>query len=239
MSDIIALISLTRYGQALDRCNQALEFYADNAEFWFIKALILILSKSNDEGEIQKCIDKCIELNPTVAAELFADFQKKFGEPIKEDNVEISNNIFVVHGQDEEMKQAVARTLEKMNITPIILHEQPNEGRTVIEKFTDYSDVSFAVVILSPDDFGYSKKQTHENAKLRARQNVIFELGFFIGKLGRNRVFILKKEEMDFEMPSDYNGVVYTSYDKSGKWILELVRELNTCGYQVDATKLI
>ena len=77
MSDVIALINLTRYGQALDRCNQALEFYADNAEFWFIKALILILSKSNDKGEIQKCIDKCIELNPTVAAELFADFQKK------------------------------------------------------------------------------------------------------------------------------------------------------------------
>ena len=92
---------------------------------------------------------------------------------------EFSNNIFIVHGHDNEMKQTVARTLEKLDLEPIILHEQANEGRTIIEKFMDYSDVSFAVVLLSPDDLAYPKEQSYEDAKFRARQNVILELGFF------------------------------------------------------------
>lgn len=153
--------------------------------------------------------------------------------------VDFSNRIFVVHGRDEGMKQAVARTLEKIELEPIVLHEKPNEGRTIIEKFTDYSDVSFAVVLLSPDDMAYPKDQSSKDAKLRARQNVIFELGFFIGKLGRNRVLVLYQEEKNFEMLSDYSGVLYTPYDNSGQWRLDLVKELKACGYDVDANKLV
>jgi len=119
------------------------------------------------------------------------------------------------------------------------LHEKLSEGRTIIEKFTNYSDVSFAVVLLSPDDMAYPKDQTPENAKPRARQNVIFELGFFIGKLGRNRVLVLYQEEKNFEMPSDYSGVSYTPYDNSGRWKFNLVKELKVCGYNVDANKLL
>lgn len=152
--------------------------------------------------------------------------------------VKYSNRIFVVHGHDKAMKQAVARVLEKIELEPIILHEKPNEGRTLIEKFTDSSDVSFAVILLSPDDVAYPKDQSSKDAKPRARQNVIFELGFFIGKLGRNRVLVLYQEE-NIEMPSNYTGVLYIPYDNLGKWQSELIKELKACGYDVDANKLL
>lgn len=166
-----------------------------------------------------------------------------FGDSIKGDRVskiaeKLSIKIFVVHGHNEAMKQEVARTLEKLDLDPIILHEKPNEGRTIIEKFTEYSNVSFAVVLLSSDDIGYSKGH-QTDAKTRARQNVIFELGFFIGKLERKNVFVLYQEEKDFEMPSDYFGVLYTSYDTKGIWKYELVKELNNCGYHIDANNLL
>ena len=160
-------------------------------------------------------------------------------DKVQKADVKPSNRIFIVHGHDEAMKQAVARTVEKMGFETIILHEKPSEGRTIIEKFTDYSDVSFAIVLLSPDDVAYLKDQSPKEAKLRARQNVIFELGFFIGKLGRNRVLVLYQEEKNFEMPSDYSGVLYTPYDDSGRWQFDLVKELKACGYDVDANKLL
>ena len=151
----------------------------------------------------------------------------------------LSNQIFVVHGHNEAMKHDVARTLEKLELNPIILDEKPNAGRTIIEKFTEYSNVSFAVVLFSPDDVGYAKGH-QTDAKTRARQNVILELGFFIGKLGREKIFVLyqDQEEQDFEMPSDYSGVLYTPYNMSGRWNLKLVDELKNCGYDVDANKL-
>jgi predicted nucleotide-binding protein len=166
------------------------------------------------------------------------DTPKKF-ETAQKASTKQSNRIFIVHGHDEAMKQAVARTLERLGLEPIILHEQPNQGRTVIEKFTDYSDVSFAVVLLSPDDMAYPRAQSPKEAKPRARQNVILELGFFLGQLGRNRVFILRQEDKDFEMPSDYSGVVYTPYDSPGRWQFDLIKELKACGYDVDANKLL
>ena len=158
---------------------------------------------------------------------------------VQKADVKLSKQIFLVHGHDEAMKQAVARTLEKMRLEPIILHEKPSEGRTIIEKFTDYSEVSFAVVLLSPDDIAYPKDRSQKDARLRARQNVIFELGFFIGKLGRNRVLVLYQDEENFEMPSDYSGVLYTPYDSSGRWQFDLIKELKACGYNVDANKLL
>lgn len=146
--------------------------------------------------------------------------------------------IFVVHGHDEEMKQATARTLAKLNLKPIILHEQPNQGRTLIEKFEKNADVQFVIVLLSPDDMAYSSSSSAENAFPRARQNVVLELGYFVGRLGRNRVFALKRE-CKLELPSDFSGIVYTPYDASGKWQFELVRELKAAGYDVDANAIL
>ena len=150
-----------------------------------------------------------------------------------------SNRIFVVHGLDEAMKEAVARALEKLGLKPIILHEKPDKGRTVIEKISDYSDVSFAVVLLSADDFGCSRAEGIEKGKFRARQNVIFELGFFIGKLGRKNVLPIFREEDNFDMLSDYKGVIYTPFDNKGQWKFKIVKELKACGYKVDANKII
>jgi predicted nucleotide-binding protein len=149
-----------------------------------------------------------------------------------------NRKIFVVHGHDDLMKQTVARTIEKIDFEAIILHEQENRGRSIIEKFTDHSDVGFAVVLLSPDDVG-SKMGGSHTLSSRARQNVVFEMGYFIGKLGRERVVVLHPSTSDFEMPSDYSGVIYIDYDEKGTWRFELAKELKACGYDIDLNKLL
>lgn len=151
----------------------------------------------------------------------------------------LNNKVFIVHGHNESMKQSVARIVEKLELTPIILHEQSNLGNTVIEKFMTHSNVGFAIVLLSADDFGYSKSEGKDKARKRARQNVILELGFFIGKLGRNRVVALVEDSSDFEIPSDINGVIYISFDNVGKWKFDLLKELVDNGYNLDANKIL
>jgi predicted nucleotide-binding protein len=149
-----------------------------------------------------------------------------------------TNKVFIVHGHNEEMKQTVARTVEKLGLESIILHEQANQGKTIIEKFEKHSyEASFAIVLLSSDDKGCTVNYFPAAAKFRARQNVILELGYFIGKLGRERVLVIYKESKDFELPSDITGVLYISYDKN--WKFELVKELQACGYKVDANKIL
>ncbi|MDD4438242.1 MAG: nucleotide-binding protein [Tissierellia bacterium] len=146
-----------------------------------------------------------------------------------------SNNIFIVHGHDDRTKLDVARTIEKIGLKPIILSEQPNQGQTIIEKFELHSDVGFAVVLLTADDLG--KVKTDEDEKYRARQNVILEMGYFIGKLGRDKVFPLY--ESGVELPSDLHGVLYNPLDESGGWKFKLAKELNAAGYNVDANKIL
>jgi predicted nucleotide-binding protein len=146
-----------------------------------------------------------------------------------------SKNIFIVHGHDEAAKQEVARVIEKLPLHPIILHEQPDKGRTIIEKFEHYSDVGFAVVLFTPDDMGYPK-DTQSEVKPRARQNVVLELGYFIGILGRSNVCPLLKG--DVEIPNDYAGVLYKTMDASGAWRFELAREIKAAGIDVDLNRL-
>ncbi len=147
-----------------------------------------------------------------------------------------TNKVFVIHGRDDGTKQTVARFLERLSLKPVILHEQPNEGRTIIEKFQDHADVGFAVALLTPDDVG-SLKDEGTNLNPRARQNVIFEFGYFIGKLDRKRVCALVKGNV--EKPSDYDGVLYIPLDDSDGWKMRLIRELKTAGFEVDANKAI
>jgi len=177
-----------------------------------------------------------INLLETVLEELqtFGDNADK-----KITGAKFSNKIFIVHGHDTEMKTEVASVLRKLGLEPIILHEHPDKGRTVIEKFTDYSNVNSAVVLLSPDDYGYSKNESADKAKLRARQNVILELGFFLGKLGRGRVIVIHRVIENFEFPSDYSGVIYKPFDKPGNWQFQLVKELKAIGYDISADKII
>ncbi len=120
-----------------------------------------------------------------------------------------------------------------MQLEPIILHEKLNSGKTIIEKFEhESSDVSFAIVLLTPDDIGGSKNYSKEDLKPRARQNVILELGFFMGKLGRNRVCSIYWPNV--EIPSDYHGVLYIRYsDDAQKWKPQLKRELKKAGLKI------
>lgn len=145
---------------------------------------------------------------------------------------ETSRRVFVVHGHDHGTKETIARFLERLDLEPIILHEQPDRGRTIIEKFEDQSDVACAIVILTPDDVGSSKEA--QSSEERARQNVVFELGFFIGRLGRSRTFALLKQGVT--KPSDFDGVLYIPID-DGAWKLKLVQELKAANIQVDANR--
>lgn len=147
-----------------------------------------------------------------------------------------SQKVFIVHGHDVEAKETVARYLENLNLTAIILHEQPNKGQTIIEKFEKYSDVGYAVVLLTPDDFGASKNQK-KDVKERARQNVIFELGFFFGVLGRHRVCALHKGSV--ELPSDISGILWISMDAGGAWRFQLAKEMKAAGLNLDLNKLL
>ena len=147
--------------------------------------------------------------------------------------------IVVVHGSDEEMKQATIGALGKLGLAPVLMREQPSQGRKIVEKFADYADVSFAVVLLSPDDFAYAKDDPPTKRKLRPQQDVIFELGFFLGRLGKDNVLVFYREFENFEVPTDFEGVRFTAFDDRGSWKLSLIRELTACGYSVDANRLL
>lgn len=147
-------------------------------------------------------------------------------------NLNMKRKIFVVHGHDEAMKESVARFLERIDFDPIILHEQASAGDTIIEKFERNADVSYAVVLLSPDDVGAAKDR-HDSLQPRARQNVVLELGYFIGKLGRTHVFPLVRKSV--EVPSDFSGVVYVPFE--GDWKMKLIQELKHLGFEIDANK--
>jgi len=147
-----------------------------------------------------------------------------------------TRRVFVVHGHDEAAKEAVARFLSKLDLEPVILHEQPNQGRTIIEKFEGHADVDFAVVLLTPDDIGHPAGSPGD-AKPRARQNVVFELGYFVGRLGRSRVCALHKGTV--EILSDYDGVIYVSMDDPQGWRLLLAREIKAAGIDVDLNAAI
>ncbi|MBX3490503.1 nucleotide-binding protein [Parvibaculum sp.] len=146
----------------------------------------------------------------------------------------MSNKVFIVHGHDGEAREAVARFLEKLGFEAIILHEQASRGRTVIEKVEAHSDVGFAIILLTPDDVGRAKDMTE--LEPRARQNVLLELGYFIGKLGRDRVLALKRGVV--EIPSDFAGVVWESYEGTG-WKQSLAKELEAAGHKIDWNKVM
>lgn len=147
------------------------------------------------------------------------------------------NSVFLVHGHDEGAKHSVARFLEQIGVAPVILQEQINRGMTVIEKFEEFaSRAGFAVVLMTPDDFGYPLGKEEEK-RSRPRQNVILELGYFAAKLGRSKTLVLTRGEL--EIPSDVFGLVYESMDKSEGWKVRLARELKAAGFEIDMNKII
>jgi len=144
------------------------------------------------------------------------------------------DKVFLVHGHDEAALQAVARFLTTLELTPIILHEQASRGRTIVEKLEHHGDVGYAVILLTPDDVGGTSP---DKLQSRARQNVVLELGYFFGRLGRDRVCALYKGEL--ELPSNVLGVIYIPFDSGGGWRLRLAKELKAAGFPVDMNKAI
>ncbi|SEN05416.1 Predicted nucleotide-binding protein containing TIR-like domain-containing protein [Luteibacter sp. UNCMF331Sha3.1] len=162
-------------------------------------------------------------------------FALSLGQELKPVVPNHSKRVFIVHGHDEGPREAVARFLTNAGLEPLILFEQASGGKTVIEKIEAHKDVGFAVVLMTPDDEGGVKG----SGKLepRARQNVLLELGFFMGHLGRSRVFALVKEGV--ETPSDFAGVVWGLYDANHAWKQILARELDEAGYHFDWKKAV
>lgn len=144
--------------------------------------------------------------------------------------------VFVVHGHDESAKEIVARFLHKLGLKPIILHEQTNSGHTIIEKFEDSAKVDYAVVLLTPDDVGSIATDTTLQ-KFRARQNVILELGYFMGRLGRSKVCAIRKGDVD--IPSDYQGIIYIDFDQGGAWKTRVAQEIVHAGLTIDLEGLL
>jgi predicted nucleotide-binding protein len=148
--------------------------------------------------------------------------------------VDPSAGIFLVHGHDRTRLAEVARFIERVTDQDVvILHEQPNTGQTLLEKFeTNAARAAHAVVLLTADDVGRSVAAHPTQERPRGRQNVVLELGFFFGKLGRSHVTVLKDPEI--EDPSDIHGLVYVPFDQD--WKLTLGRELRASGITVDLT---
>lgn len=168
-----------------------------------------------------------------------AELGEATSPPDREDRLQVqktvSDQVFIVHGREGPAKVEVARLIERSGLNAVILHEQANQGRTIIEKFEHHGgSAGFAVVVLTPDDVGGLDEQS---LAPRARQNVIGEMFWFAAKLGRDRVCALKRG--DIELPSDFAGVGYTDMDDRGAWKAELLRELQAAGYIVDWGKAL
>lgn len=178
------------------------------------------------------------DITDEITRKVKKEIDKKNSTIIKDESLipkEKSNKIFIVHGHDEALKNEVARFVEKFGLEAVILHEQPNNGKTIIEKLLDNaSDSGFAIILYTPCDEGY-KKGENNDVKDRARQNVILEHGLFIGILGRNNVVALVKG--DIETPSDISGILYIPY--FGNWKFDLAKEMKTSGLEIDMNKII
>lgn len=146
------------------------------------------------------------------------------------------SKVFIVHGHDNGAKNEVARFVERLGFKAVILHEQVDSGATIIEKLEKHTDVGFAIVLYTECDIGGVKSSKPEDLKPRARQNVIFEHGLLIGKIGRANVVALVKGHV--EIPNDISGVVYKSMDTDGAWKYSIAKEMKSSGYDVDMNKI-
>lgn len=151
--------------------------------------------------------------------------------------ISYSNKVFIVHGHDESAKNSLEILLSEMGLEPIVLHRQPDQSLTVIEKFERYSDVGYAFIMLTPDEYAYvagdEAKPDHDRKKeLRARPNVLFEFGYFVAKLGRSRVCCLHTGGVT--LPSDVHGMIYKKYHTSVEEVAySISKELKAAGYQL------
>lgn len=193
---------------------------------------ILIFFRPSD---IMGSDDATEDITRNVLADVRNDIDQKMVTNPK--NTEKSlDKVFIVHGHDELALEKTARFIAKFNINPIILHEQVNAGKTIIEKIEEYSNVDFGIVLYTPCDIGTKKGSEENDLRDRARQNVIFEHGYLIGKLGRKNVCAIVKG--DIELPNDISGIVYINMDDENAWRFKLASELKRAKYDIDLNLL-
>jgi len=161
--------------------------------------------------------------------EFFNNSPAKQTQSNGESNMLISKDIFIVHGHDEEAIAKVENFIRKINHNPIILRDQANSGKTIIEKIEKFSNVGYGIIL-------YTCCDEMKSGNFRARQNVVLEHGYLMGRLGRKKVCALVKG--DVELPGDVDGIVYEPMDENNAWELKLIRELKAVGYEIDANTL-
>jgi predicted nucleotide-binding protein len=146
------------------------------------------------------------------------------------------SKIIIVNGRDHAMKDMVAHAIEKLGLIPLILHDKVDRIKSIWD-LSNLSEGSYAIILLTPDEVNYPIFREDEKV-LRARQNVILEMGYFLGKLGRDRVAVIYKSVESFELPSDLMGVAYTKFDDEGKWWFNIAKALQASGYPIALDKL-
>lgn len=135
-----------------------------------------------------------------------------------------NNKVFIVHGRDDDKLNEVELFVHRIGLEPIILREQASRGKSIIEKIEEYSDVAFAIVVYTACDVG--KYKNDEVLLPRARQNVVFEHGYMVAHLKRENVIALIENDVD--IPGDWSGVLYTTFDKN--WKQDIMKEMDAAG---------
>ena len=155
--------------------------------------------------------------------------------------VSVRQRVLVACGSDDQMKTVLIESLEKLWLMPVVVCEEPGHGRKIVTHFGDYYDVRFAMVLLSPDDYVYAKSEEPTKRKLKASLDVVFELGFLLGKLGKERVLVLfrESEKGEFDVSLDFEGIQCVPFDDRESWKLALIRQLSDCGYSIEDDRIL
>lgn len=208
------------------------EFGEDSIEVTNFKKTRFQCALFDDEQQRIWCSNGLKATIPTFE-ELLSDLDEDDENTPKNDSKINNNKVFIVHGHNGELKYKTAELLRKLGIEPIILHDQPNSCRTIIEKIEDFgSEASAAIILFTPDDVG--KAVSEDEPKSRGRQNVVFEAGYFMGLLGRNNTILIKSDN-SIELPGDLDGIVYS--DSANEFII--AKELKSMGFDIDLNKIL
>jgi predicted nucleotide-binding protein len=189
--------------------------------------------ESIEKGKVKGaylCTDKFLTKHQAVAA------------PTGAVQASAKRRVLIVSGTDDVMKKALTKALGKLLLVPVVLCEEPGHGKKIVERFTaDYADVGLTVVLLSPDDYVYAKTEELTKRKLKPRLDVIFELGYLLGKLGKEKVLVLyrESEKGEFEVNTDFEGINTAPFDTLDSWKLALLRGLADNGYQVEGDRIL
>ncbi|MCY8717024.1 nucleotide-binding protein [Bacillus spizizenii] len=170
-----------------------------------------------------------------ITKEMFFKAESQLGTNVAEKpkmSEKDNTKVFIVHGHDEAALIKTQSFIRELGLEPVVLRDTANEGLTIIEKIEKNADVGYGIVLYTACDVG-AKKGQEENLNDRARQNVVFEHGYLIGRLGRSRIAALVKGEI--ETPNDISGVVYIAMDEHDGWKIKIIKELRNAGYNVNS----